>query len=91
MTGWTKGPWRTSLVASATSLPIYTDAEQPVLIGCTSSAGRQDMNANARLISAAPEMAEALAKISAEAWLSDDPRQTILDICGAALKKAKGE
>lgn len=115
-TKWTPGPWRVgsktdgyaTSVVSANETVWYQSAGGNVpltiaALGARSRESYKEMNANGNLISAAPDMAEALATIEheigllmasvgyqEEQWLGPFAHH-IQDAARAALRKARGE
>lgn len=96
----TLGPWSASDVRYnrdfRTCLNVMTkDGLRFVAaVSCDPSSDRQQLEANARLIAAAPDLLEALeeayAELSADS-LRDGPRCLLLTTIEAAISKAKGE
>lgn len=87
---WTPGPWQVSCVSDGTRRrSVWTDEGPPAHIADVTNG-----EANARLISAAPDLYEALARIvdSVAKGASGDVCQTYdFDDARAALAKARGE
>lgn len=79
---WTAGPWSIVRYGDGSSLVIHSDTDNRVCFMATASSDRPtshaEIRANARLISAAPDLAEALEAImqaadSVKLRLCDDP------------------
>ena len=91
-TKFTQGPWRTQgWVPTWAYIPVK-DARYNVVCSLYPNAGhytREDVEANARLIAAAPDLYEAL-KI-AYAHVSPAMQPTVYETMRAALSKARGE
>lgn len=89
MTTHTKGPWTIKESTSSAMVSVYAGGFS---VACTGSAKAEDDNAraNARLISAAPDLLAACEAVISE--LDGDPhRYSLCNTVAAAIAKAKGE
>lgn len=108
---WTPGPWRIVIDDDGNPLSGRPSVAASEELDCAivhwdgfvqeywrSARGDKEIHANANLIAAAPDMAEALAEVGApflvgrgdyDALIAEFERRQ--DIANAALKKAKGE
>jgi hypothetical protein len=94
---WTKGPWYVRTEDDDWGCDTFVETMDDVLFDVRPAKGPSWQVANARLIAAAPDMAEAL---KAAIAISDrnvgdggrtDECQQVYDQCAAALAKARGE
>lgn len=94
---WTKGPWYVRTEDDDWGCDTFVETMDDVLFDVRPAKGHSWQMANARLIAAAPDMAEAL---KAAIAISDrnvgdggrtDECQHVYDQCAAALAKARGE
>ena len=90
----TAAPWRTQgWVPTWAYIPVK-DARHNIVCSMHPDDGhgytREEVEANAHLIAAAPTMLDALARV--EWWLSTVPQGAAMrDVCRAAIKEARGE
>lgn len=89
----TKGPWRVGVKNAGTD-ERTVDAEHYHVCTCHHhcvGSIEKEMEANARLIAAAPDMLEALERLVANLDEGDFVSTTRIDEASAAIAKAKGE
>ena len=95
---WTPGPWRYDRTnGSPTTGEHMIAGAKPGYLAEVRDCGSGDVRANAHLIAAAPELAEAVraALAISDKYVGDEGRtaecQAVYDQCAAALAKARGE
>lgn len=99
MSEHTKGPWRVNVANNGVERNIQTDDEWYVAVACVVPEVIGNVDANAHLIAAAPDMLEALERAAAAFNRMDGTYATRLDehdqqthsAVLAAIKKARGE
>ena len=98
---WTKGPWRVSKVGMTNEggRPVVTDEKRVAVVDCQTEVNRRDAwqseceerEANATLISVAPNLYEALLNLLAVYRTMNTEKTAEEIIAEYALAKARGE